>query len=167
MILEYSEKADFTLSNNIFIFFLTFQNNVCKWELPKHKCMSDIMSEVFICLPDKRNQQPIIFAFKKQYLLDLTQNNDSFVDFLREGAILSGGWTDSQCDRYGGHDELQKAHKWHGAQSQEEARPVEHWRLGGQSGFPGVTDLEGNPGNTPANGKHKGLDNTGVCLTFC
>lgn len=49
------------------------------------------MSEVFICLPDKRNQQPIIFAFKKQYLLDLTQNNDSFVDFLREGAILSGG----------------------------------------------------------------------------
>lgn len=30
MILEYSEKADFTLSNNIFIFFLTFQNNVCK-----------------------------------------------------------------------------------------------------------------------------------------
>lgn len=51
----------------------------------------DIMSEVFICLPNKRNQQPNIFAFKKQYLLDLTENNDSFVDFLREGAILSGG----------------------------------------------------------------------------
>lgn len=39
-------------------------------------------------------------------MLDLTQNNVSFVDFLREGAVLSGGRTDSQCGRHGGHDEL-------------------------------------------------------------